>query len=205
MVDSFAPVIDHIEREVVAVDLLVAGMEDDVPDTRISSNNRMPPFSISVDPVKDQPTEAETKAEKPTRARDDSDAISNASSQSVKLDLPPPRRLSIPVQVRSFFQRIRIALGFRTGKDKDKGSGAPLISPRLKTLLRMTTTRRIVTSLGRLLAPKSEVIGQIQKRLRGGMGGEARNSDIEIYFGDIQGELHVRLVRQSRRPRARTR
>jgi magnesium transporter len=58
-------------------------------------------------------------------------------------------------------------------------------------LHRMTRTRRVVTSLTRLLATKSDVVAQIRKRLlTTGLGnGTAKDDDIEvaIYMGDIQG------------------
>lgn len=66
-----------------------------------------------------------------------------------------------------------------------------------KTLLRMAATRRIVTSLGRLLHTKGEVIAQIRKRLLvtsrrshgHGVGLDIQDDgDIAIYMGDIQGE-----------------
>jgi magnesium transporter len=62
------------------------------------------------------------------------------------------------------------------------------------TLRRLAKTRRLVTSLTRLLATKSEVIAQIRKRLltpnHTGIGfGEnvAEDIDVAIYLGDVQG------------------
>lgn len=62
------------------------------------------------------------------------------------------------------------------------------------TLRRMARTRRLVTSLTRLLATKSEVVAQIRKRLlmagHSGLGnGAGKDDDIEvaIYMGDVQG------------------
>lgn len=64
----------------------------------------------------------------------------------------------------------------------------------MKTLVRIAATRRIVTSLGRLLGTKGDVIAQIQKRL---LNGESNGSgsrsqlqddgEIAMYMGDIQG------------------
>jgi len=62
------------------------------------------------------------------------------------------------------------------------------------TLRRMARTRRLVTSLSRLLATKSEVVLQIRKRLldanERGWGNETEKTDdveVAIYMGDIQG------------------
>jgi magnesium transporter len=59
----------------------------------------------------------------------------------------------------------------------------------------MARTRRLVTSLGRLLATKSEVVLQIRKRLliagRSRMGNETSKGDeldVAIYMGDVQGD-----------------
>ena len=50
----------------------------------------------------------------------------------------------------------------------------------LLQLLKMTTTRRLLTTLARLLHTKSEVVAQIRKRL-GGQG------EVAIYLDDVQG------------------
>ncbi|KAG1881613.1 hypothetical protein C8R48DRAFT_587346 [Suillus tomentosus] len=68
------------------------------------------------------------------------------------------------------------------------------------TLLRMARARRLVTSLTRLLATKSEVISQIRKRFL--IGGRQTtspqgNDDLEIamYMGDVQD--HILTLQQS--------
>ena len=53
-------------------------------------------------------------------------------------------------------------------------------SRRLQQLLKMTTTRRLVTTLARLLHSKSEVVAQIRKRLSG-------QGEVAIYLDDVQG------------------
>jgi len=75
----------------------------------------------------------------------------------------------------------------------------PRVSPRGTTLRRMAKTRRLVTSLNRLLASKSDVITQIQKRLLQGTqpgtqkaslgngGSKGEELEVAIYMGDVQG------------------
>lgn len=67
-----------------------------------------------------------------------------------------------------------------------------------RTLARMAGTRRVVTSLGRLLGTKGEVITQIRKRLvlasveanNASLGKYNLNDgEVSIYMGDIQGEV----------------
>ena len=62
---------------------------------------------------------------------------------------------------------------------------------KLTTLLRMTSTRRLVTGLHRLLVSKSGVIGQVKKRLLNpAMKGGKQSlivSEISIHMDDING------------------
>lgn len=82
---------------------------------------------------------------------------------------------------------------------KEKEVAIPTAS---KTLLRMAATRRIVTSLGRLLSSKGEVIAQIRKRMHmpspevtnAGLALKALDGDIEIYMGDIQGNYMITII-----------
>ena len=53
-------------------------------------------------------------------------------------------------------------------------------SRRLHQLLKMTTTRRLMTTLSRLLHSKSEVVAQIRKRL-------SAQDEVAIYLDDVQG------------------
>lgn len=58
------------------------------------------------------------------------------------------------------------------------------------TLHRISRARRLVTSLTRLLATKSDVVAQIRKRLLTtglGNGAEAHDVELAIYMGDVQG------------------
>ena len=62
----------------------------------------------------------------------------------------------------------------------------------------MARTRRLVTSLARLLATKSEVVAQIRKRLLSsnpsGLGNGASEDDdteIAIHMGDVQGTFFL--------------
>lgn len=55
-----------------------------------------------------------------------------------------------------------------------------------RSLLRMARTRRLVTSLGRLLASKSEVMTQIRKRLLSERGiGTSDDVEVAMYMGQV--------------------
>jgi len=81
------------------------------------------------------------------------------------------------------------------------GSRQSLSSP--SPLVRMASTRRLVTSLTRLLGTKSEVVSQIRKRLIGGavmsvsVGPfeQAIAAEVSIYLGDIHD--HILTLQQS--------
>ncbi|KAF9237322.1 hypothetical protein BU15DRAFT_48851 [Melanogaster broomeanus] len=73
-------------------------------------------------------------------------------------------------------------------------------TPTATTLRRMARTRRLVTSLCRLLASKSEVISQIQKRClisSGRFGHDIHTDDVDIamYMGDVQD--HILTLQQA--------
>jgi magnesium transporter len=72
------------------------------------------------------------------------------------------------------------------------------MSPRYMTLIRMARTRRLVTTLTRLLASKSEVVTAIRKRLvtagkEVGLAGLGKKGDdnfeVAMYMGDVQDHI----------------
>jgi len=189
MVDSFVPFIDHVEREVVAVDSLVAGMEEEVEVPDVSISTKKPPIT-------DQ--EKNAMKEKSTQDRPDSgDSESSTSANSAKLVIQTPPRSWVLTHMGSFLRRCQSGIAklpaLRPSLRRKKASALTPGPSRSKTLLRMTATRRIVTSLGRLLAPKSEVMGQIRKRLIGNR--DSGTSEIGIYFGDVHD--HILTMQQS--------
>lgn len=69
---------------------------------------------------------------------------------------------------------------------------APTTNQNMETVHRMAKTRRLVTSLTRFLAAKSEVVAQIRKRMlktgEAGLGnGTGDDKDVWMYMGDVQG------------------
>lgn len=69
---------------------------------------------------------------------------------------------------------------------------APSPNLSMDTVHRMAKTRRLVTSLTRFLAAKSEVVAQIRKRMlktgEAGLGnGTGDDRDVWMYMGDVQG------------------
>lgn len=105
---------------------------------------------------------------------------------------------SVPIFSAVSFRRIRnwIRESLRPSRalTKEKENDQDC-SPTYATLLRMATTRRMVTSLTRLLSSKSEVVAQIRKRLltSSSMGVwdlKGPSDDVSIYMGDVHGTNH---------------
>ncbi|KAK7694720.1 hypothetical protein QCA50_001908 [Cerrena zonata] len=77
---------------------------------------------------------------------------------------------------------------------------APSPNLSMDTVHRMAKTRRLVTSLTRFLAAKSEVVAQIRKRMlktgEAGLGnGTGDDRDVWMYMGDVQD--HILTLQQS--------
>lgn len=89
------------------------------------------------------------------------------------------------------FRRLRRFFAKRLRRMSNPAEPPP--SATTLTLRRMARARRLVTSLNRLLASKSEVITQIRKRLlkagASGLGNGTKSDELEvaIYMGDVQG------------------
>lgn len=171
VVDSFFPFLKEIEQQVLAVEALVFS-SNDVSHT--SSTNTL--VDLIHIPADDQC---------------DSDIEKVPDIPSKEMGETPPRyfpRFTQPL----FFRRLKCSLRnlrntfATTRKVRTQATTT-------NTLLRMARARRLVTSLTRLLATKSEVISQIRKRFL--IGGRQTtspqgNDDLEIamYMGDVQGK-----------------
>lgn len=183
--DSFFPFLDEIEKEVVAIDNLVfTGSPDHSTSTEketivIASN--MKGKSRSHEPKYSNPHGVESFEMK-------------ERSNSGIFDPAAGALLSVPrFSTGLDFRRLRLAFTRRPLKGSSSSS-QPRPSTTHMTIRRMARTRRLVTSLARLLATKSEVVSQIRKRLlvsnHAGLGnGTSKHDDIEvaIYMGDVQG------------------
>jgi len=193
VVDSFFPFLEEIEREVVDIENMVLSV-DDAKDT----------------PAKTQPHTATdvlpgnviTLGE---RWHDD-EKVDAMPTEKYKQAFPTVidqvrTRFSFPrPTVPIFFRRLkRMAHLAATAALSTVGMRmrSP-ISNSAATLWRMARTRRLVTSLTRLLATKSEVVMQIRKRLLTpstsvtGLGnGKAKGDsvDVAIYMGDVQDHI----------------
>lgn len=185
MVDSFAPLLRKIDQEVEGVDSLITNLK--------STLEAPPPSDITIAAGSSDAIEQKVdELEKVEKTESPAPSMPLASRVQFKL---PPRLHSWKTRFRSRLWHLVPKRMRRYPKEKPVVPEPPTRLATFQTLLRMANTRRLVTSLGRLLATKSEVIGQLRKRLRGA-GGDAVDWDegdmaggqeVGIYLGDVQG------------------
>lgn len=186
VVDSFFPFLKEIEQQVLAVEALI-----------FSSNVSHTPSTNTLVDLIHIPTN------KPTSNQCDPNIEKLPDTSLKEMEETPPswnRSLSFSRFTRPlFFRHLKCKLqklwnNFATTHEANSQVTTA------NTLLRMARARRLVTSLTRLLATKSEVISQIRKRfLIGGRQTDTpqANDDLEIaiYMGDIQD--HILTLQQS--------
>lgn len=190
IVDSFFPFLEEVEKEVMGVENVVFSDYEKGqvarPQTQVTTSRVSPETEIHVTNEKNDPAEkfcpsVDEKYQPPI----------NRSVVKTRFFLPRP---TIPLFIRRL-RRTVLSLSVSLSVEFYKMAE----DPTALTLRRMARTRRLVTSLTRLLATKSEVVAQIQKRLltssHSGLGnGAGKDDDVEvaIYMGDVQG-IHVSL------------
>ncbi|KAE9408147.1 hypothetical protein BT96DRAFT_962830 [Gymnopus androsaceus JB14] len=165
IVDSFFPFSDEIEKEVMAIEQLVYST-----DKRLDSEMSM---TAAVHPPQSEKERLPVLSEKNMLKFEET----FTARTRFALSRPPLRLL-----YRRFLRYIR------TLRIRWRPSPSTMI-----TLRRMATTRRLVTSLARLLAAKSEVVTQLRKRLLSesgnGKAGSSEEIEVAMYMGDVQDHI----------------
>ncbi|KAK0446414.1 uncharacterized protein EV420DRAFT_901768 [Desarmillaria tabescens] len=173
IVDSFSPFLEEIEKEVVAIEELVFSLH---PGARHNSHRPLiEQVNIAISPsvtIHSFDKEKEEFSEKPLQPKD--------VSLRTRFSLPHQPLPIMFRRIKRLFKQNRIASAPETSTST---------SPTASTLRRMATTRRLVTSLTRLLASKADVVLQIRKRLLSGQDKKAEDGEIAIYMGDIQDHI----------------
>jgi magnesium transporter len=187
IVDDFFPLLSSIEQEVKDLDDLVLSIDGQATKEGAPSGNKAPlEFELNLNEKKLELFPMEVKEKMQTE--------SSGSDNTPMLVKPLGRRgvLSwLPTSVR----RIVKASPVWDLKQWTRSNRSQQVSSSPSPLRRMASTRRLVTSLTRLLGTKSEVVSQIRKRLTGGammglnMGPfeQVLAAEVSIYLGDIQG------------------
>lgn len=185
IVDSFFPFLEEVEKEAMGVDSFIfadsyeqAGPHSQVTSPKVSPETEMSETNEKRDLVKNLSPSMNEKYQSPI----------NRSVVKTRFSLPRP---TIPLFIRRFKRTVlSLSIPVSLTVEIHRSTG----DPTALTLRRMARTRRLVTSLTRLLAAKSEVVTQIRKRLltsgHSGLGnGAGKDDDVEvaIYMGDVQG------------------
>lgn len=180
VVDSFIPFLKEIEQQVSAVESLIFSHNhvSSSPNTLVDINH------IPMDDLSN--LKIEKHPETPPSLKEVGE---NTSSWNPPLSRP---------HFTQFIQRLKRNLHnlFKAFATSREVRAKPTRATTTNTLLRMARVRRLVTSLARLLATKSEVVSQIRKRfLIGGRqtASPTGNEDVEIaiYMGDVQGKYQL--------------
>lgn len=199
--DDYVEVLVENERPVGSGRDVVLAMPPDAieMDEKTIGPASSEPKANSTEDVDQQPSSQQTK--RPSDEFVDNDKWQSSSVRAWYTQSPLPAKRSvrfrgilhqhinlywIPQLIREFLR------GTRTDPRRPRRSGQ-------NVLLQMASTRRLITSLSRLLASKSELLGQIRKGMKSdvgiiGTGGRgAHLDDVIIYLGDVQGALRAGL------------
>ncbi|GJJ08799.1 hypothetical protein Clacol_003018 [Clathrus columnatus] len=206
VVDHFFPLLDRIETEVKNLDDLISSIS---PST-VSSKTNSASTPIHPTNVEDRHHSTSTP-EKATVAvsSEISEKKEESSTSSVDSVIKSKR---LYANTWSSIQHTFSRLGFVYRRLKKFRTLQPKVeegSIQRSPLMRMAATRRLVTSLSRLLGTKSEVISQLRKRLETHPLGSAKDIsarqaahlDVGVYFDDIHDHiltLHQALAHNER-------
>ncbi|KAI0778255.1 hypothetical protein BD413DRAFT_704623 [Trametes elegans] len=200
IVDSFFPFLEVIEREVLDIERLVFSIGDgsgfpgkDSKEITVAAPSRSSGSDTAM--LTDKSVGTADPDEKQS-------SYADIAKDSVKSISPRPR-FSVPASVPLLLRRARRAIhdtiaSIPRFKAIDKHTSEYHHSSAM--IHRMARTRRLVTSLTRFLAVKSEVITQVKKRLitqgEWGLGtGTEDDLDVFVYMGDVQD--HILTLQQS--------
>ncbi|KAJ7596996.1 hypothetical protein C8J56DRAFT_303871 [Mycena floridula] len=181
IVDSMFPFLESIEKEVMTIEDLV-----------FTSSSVTPQQGSDSQSLESSSTVAEHNGQlSVTIGRNNEKTYLNekANLEEKELEYPPssPRtRFAISSDPHPDpFRRLR---QFFSSRFTQGSNPAPQNSTN-SSLRRMARTRRLVTSLGRLLASKSEVVAQIRKRLLNGGMSKVDDTDLSMHLGDVQDHI----------------
>ncbi|KAJ7492660.1 hypothetical protein FB451DRAFT_1219171 [Mycena latifolia] len=172
IVDSFSPFLRGLEREVMAI--------EDIVFSGASTSSTGPSDSSAAGSSRVKSTSEPKDTEKTN-----SQGWPAELSEKAVARLNTTRTFSLPWPPRIAKWTRRWQATSRTQTP----------SPTASTLHRMARARRLVTSLSRLLATKSEVIAQLRKRLLSAPSASSNNSgdgdsvEVAIYLGDVQDHI----------------
>lgn len=192
IIDSFFPYLDIIEKEVMGIERTVFSVGDDFTELEelASVKTERQTSSDSGATFFNEKITAAILAEKGSLVE-----IARASTRSIARR----PRFTTPPSLPLFIRRVRRVISKNLAaiprfKTMDAASSNHFHSATM--VGRIARVRRLVTSLTRFLAVKSEVVAQVKKRLLAkgewslGTGTED-DLDVFVYMGDVQGMLLI--------------
>ena len=196
IVDSFFPFLEEIEQEIINIENLI--FSDD--HLRLNDPDLQ---QIPLEPQVSNPDtlvskESFTEREKLPLSPSLQEKNERRSSYRMQFSVPKRHLLSL----RRIKQLIRRSA--RLVSQVQLHPSSPRKDDPTPTMVhRVAHVRRLVTSLSRFLATKSEVVAQVKKRIlmtgEHGLGnGTGDDRDVFVYMGDVQGiswkPLHCKFV-----------
>jgi Mg2+ and Co2+ transporter CorA len=171
IVDAFFPFLTAIEKEVLEIDeiafsddMMVTDKKEVEPESgRQSQDIRPSPPAASAEGTVSSEQEKHISTAPSFEKAPLFASKEEATRATFDLSFPPPRLV-----LRRIRRHVRHALAFlwHAVADRFKPNDENLnFGSARRTLRRMARTRRLVTTLSRLLATKSEVVARMQKRL----------------------------------------
>jgi magnesium transporter len=180
VVDSFFPLVEEIGEQVVANESAV--YNEDTPASTIAPIPLVNSRKLQAIPV------AEKVVPLPSAVDEKHVTLDVASVKTAKTQFSLPR-----LTCGLMLWRLRRTLWrLLTCCMRSKRNMEPSFTLTALGLHRMARTRRLTTSVARVLATKPEVVAGIRKRLLTSDGpATSDDAEVAIYFGDVQGEIGV--------------
>lgn len=197
VVDSFFPFLEEIENEVMSIENAVFSDGSFWGDTSEMNTSEETLVEKSEDKksINEKMPSPVTQYNEKVGLDDMKECRSLLTAPRSTFTLP---KFTIPPILRPVYRLMRIQ-SRKTTKTSTSNTGSSTYS----MLLRMARTRRLVTTLTRLLTAKVDIVSQIQKRLlnnaenvdkRSGRSNKTVNSDeqeVAIYLGDVQDHIYT--------------
>ncbi|KAI0308244.1 hypothetical protein B0F90DRAFT_144362 [Multifurca ochricompacta] len=186
IVDSFFPLVEEIEEQVMAMESVV--FDEDSPGSTTSPALLPQARASRALPAEEKALPLNTPAEEKHPFFKDVASIKTTKTQ---FSLP---QLTLGLMLRRMRRAFSRFFGlFVRSKVRSVKPSFPRTSFDLR---RMARTRRLVTSVARVLATKPEVVAGIRKRLMTSEGQVVGDdAEVAIYLGDVQD--HILTLQQS--------
>jgi len=185
VVDSFFPLVEEIGEQVAAIESAV--YNEDSPASTIAPIPLVNSRELQALPVAEKVVPLTSPVdEKHISSRD----VASVKTAKTQFSLP---RLTCGLMLWRLRRTLSRLIAFFCLRNKPRPRNIePSFTLTALGLHRMARTRRLTTSVARVLATKPEVVAGIRKRLLTSDGlATSDDAEVAIYFGDVQGEIRV--------------